>query len=434
MANKKRSTSSIRLSAKQKRAMFIAVAIIVAIVIIAVIILKLFNPALLDEYLSYVEGLYYDSADDDPEGTEANTFVYGEENKGEFEEIAGSEFSIHFLELGNKYAGDCTLIKCGDVEVIIDAGSRTNSAAAIKTYVDQFCTDGKIEYVIATHAHQDHIAGFVGTGSGNNKTGILYQYEIGTLIQFSGHNTDSTIYKNYVTAVNYAKGRGAAIYTADNCWYEREGAKRSYDLSAAQDGSLTLNVLYNYYYEHETKDENDYSVCVLLSHTAADGTQSHYMFTGDMEGEGESKMVDYYLSSATESLPEVELFKGAHHGSKTSSTEKLLSIIKPKNVAVFCCAGAIEYTSNNDNTFPTQDFCNRISKYTANVYCTSLCIDYKSSQFTSMNGNIVFFYGKGEGDSSQSLKLWCSNNSTKLKDTTWFKENRKFESTYWKAA
>ena len=434
--SKKSSSSTIRLSAKQKRVLFTAVAIIVAIVIIVGLILYFFFPALFnrlkDDYLSYVEGLYYDSADDDPEGTQARSS--DPVPVGDMQGIVSSEFSIHFLELGNKYAGDCTLIKCGDTEVLIDAGSRTNSAAAIKTYVDQFCSDGKIEYVIATHAHQDHIAGFVGTGSGSKKTGILYQYEIGTIIQFAGHNTSSSIYKNYVTAVNYAKGKGASVYTADNCWYERDGAKRSYDLSAGQDGSLTLNVLYNYYYEHETKDENDYSVCVLLSHTAADGTQSHYMFTGDMEGDGESKMVDYYTASTTESLPKVELFKGAHHGSKTSSTEKLLSIIQPKNVAVCCCAGATEYTSNNDNTFPTQDFCNRISKYTENVYCTSLCIDYKSSQFTSMNGNIVFYYGKGEEDSSQILKLWCSNNTVKLKDTTWFKEHRKYESTHWKAA
>ena len=33
--------------------------------------------------------------------------------------IEGSAFSIHFLELGNAYTGDCTLIKVGDTEVLI---------------------------------------------------------------------------------------------------------------------------------------------------------------------------------------------------------------------------------------------------------------------------------------------------------------------------
>ena len=172
-------------------------------------------------------------------------------------------------------------------------------------------------------------------------------------------------------------------------------------------------MLYNYYYAHETADENDYSVCVLLTHTAADSTKSHYLFTGDLEGKGEEYLVD------NNALPQVELFKGGHHGSKTSSTDKLLKVIQPKNVAVCCCAGSTEYTSNPDNTFPTQAFIDRISKYTENVYCTSLCTDYKAGKFESMNGDIVFMYG------ADGLKLWCSNNLTKLKDTEWFVNNRK---------
>lgn len=80
---------------------------------------------------------------------------------GDLKEISSADLSIHFLELGNKYTGDCTLIKVGDTEVLIDAGSRKDSAGAIADYVGQYCSDNKIEYVIATHAHQDHIAGFV---------------------------------------------------------------------------------------------------------------------------------------------------------------------------------------------------------------------------------------------------------------------------------
>ena len=391
-----------------------AVAIIVVIIIAAALIVYFCFPNLwkraTDAYLDYTRMFYGDSADDDPEGTSARSPL--EIQTADKTDITNAEFSVHFLELGNKYAGDCTLIKCGDTEVLIDAGSRTNSAATINEYLSRYVTDSKIEYVVATHAHQDHIAGFVGKGSGNNKDGVLYTYDIGTVIQFAGHNTASGIYKSYVSAVTYAESKGAAVYTALQCWNNSDGAKRSYDLSAAGDGSLTLNILYNYYYEHETADENDYSVCVLLTHTKG-GTATNYLFTGDLEGKGEEYLVDM------NNLPEVELFKGGHHGSKTSSTEKLLSIIKPKRVAVCCCAGATEYTTNHDNTFPTQAFIDRISKYTEEVYCTSLCIDYKAGNFTSMNGDVVFMYIE------EKLKLWCSNNTTVLKDTEWFKANRK---------
>lgn len=353
----------------------------------------------------------------------------GEVASGTLAEVKEAEFSIHFLELGNKYNGDCTLIKCGNTEVLIDAGSRTDSAATINAYLSDYVTDDKIEYVISTHAHQDHIAGFVGKNTDSGKDGVLYTYDVGTIIQFAGHNTNSGIYNSYVSAVAHAKDNGAAVYTALQCWNNEDGAQRSYDLSAAGDGSLTLNVLYNYYYENVTDDENDYSVCVLLTRTAEDNTKSHYLFTGDLEGTGESYLVD------RNTLPEVELYKGGHHGSKTSSTDKLLSVIKPKNVVVCCCAGAPEYTVNNNNTFPTQQMIDNVSKYTDKIYVTSLAtglpekndngnyVSQSYSGYTSMNGNIVF-YRKDE-----LMKLYCSNNDTILKDTEWFKENRKWKST-----
>ena len=40
------------------------------------------------------------------------------------EVIGDSSFSIHFLEVGNKYTGDCTYVKAGDIDILIDAGSR----------------------------------------------------------------------------------------------------------------------------------------------------------------------------------------------------------------------------------------------------------------------------------------------------------------------
>lgn len=323
-------------------------------------------------------------------------------------EIVNADLSVHFLELGNKYTGDCTLIKVGNSEVLIDAGSRKNSAATISAYIDEYCTDGVLEYVIATHAHQDHIAGFVGNTSGTEKTGVLYKYEIGTLIQFSLTNATSAIYNEYCQAVEYAKSRGTEVYTAKQCWYETDGAKKKYYLD---DGNnISLNVLYNYYYDNKTEDENDYSVCTLLTQVTPENT-FNYLFTGDLEESGESYLVD------NNSLPRVELFKGGHHGSYTASTEKLLNTIKPKNVAVCCCCGTTEYTSNKNNTFPAQAFIDRVAKHTENIYCTTLITDYANNGFTSMNGNIVFYY-------KDELKIYCSNNTTVLKDTVWFKENR----------
>ncbi len=50
--------------------------------------------------------------------------VCGYGAQGTIEGVANSELSIHFLELGNKYTGDCTLIKYGDTEKIGRASCR----------------------------------------------------------------------------------------------------------------------------------------------------------------------------------------------------------------------------------------------------------------------------------------------------------------------
>ena len=43
---------------------------------------------------------------------------------GDVTEISSAGLSIHFLELGVANAGDCTLIKVGNTEVLIDAGAK----------------------------------------------------------------------------------------------------------------------------------------------------------------------------------------------------------------------------------------------------------------------------------------------------------------------
>lgn len=318
--------------------------------------------------------------------------------------IETDELSINFLELGNKYTGDCTLIKIGDTEVLIDAGSRKGSAETLIPAISEYCTDGVLEYVIATHADQDHIAAFVGT---NEFPGVFESFECGVIIDFPKTNKDTAIYKDYLEERDKEVEAGAEHYTALECWNETEGASRSYTLAEG----VTMNFLYQKFYEEHASDENNYSVCMLL--TQGD---YNYLFTGDLEEEGEASLVE------SNDLPQCKLFKGGHHGSKTSSTEKLLSVIRPEIVCVCCCAGSPEYTTNNDNTFPTQAMIDRVSKYTDQIYVTTLAtnVDWEeeSWDYTSMNGTITY---KSDG---KEWSVTGSNNSTILKDTEWFQENR----------
>ena len=336
--------------------------------------------------------------------------VYSDSNELKGDTYYSKGLSIHFLELGNGYSGDCIYIKAGDNDILVDAGSRTNSVTTIKNYVDTYCTDGVLEYVIVTHADQDHIACFAGDKT--NKS-IFDYYKCETIIDFAKTNKSTQTYQNYVKNRDAeVENDGAVHYTALQCYNETDGASKVYTL----DDGITLEILYNYFYENNSSDENNYSVCFMLHQG-----DRNFLFTGDLEKEGEEKLVE------NNTLPEVELFKAGHHGSKTSSNDCLLKVIKPKIVCVCCCAGSVEYTQNKDKTFPTQDFVNRVAPYTDKVYVTTT-IDVKydetsakykdDGEYKLLNGNIVV-YAKKSG-----VEVNCSNNNILLKDTEWFKANR----------
>ena len=315
------------------------------------------------------------------------------------EDIETEELSIHFLELGNKYTGDCTLIKVGDTEVLIDAGSRKGSAETIVPYVQQYCTDGVLEYVIATHAHQDHIAGFVGT---TKVDGVFESFVCETIIDYPLSGSKSGIRGEYEALRDEEVASGAKHYTALECWKEENGAQRSYQLGEG----ITMNILYQRFYEETTNDENDYSVCMLLTQ----GTKN-YLFTGDLEHDGEQSLIE------SNDLPKCDLFKGGHHGSPTSNTPELFAVIEPKIVCVCCCCGSDEYTPNVANMFPSQAFVDNVAPYTDKVYVTTIVSD-NSAGYESMNGNIVVT------SDGETVMVNGSNNNTVFKDTEWFKNNR----------
>lgn len=335
--------------------------------------------------------------------------------------VKEKDLSIHFVELGNKYTGDCTFIKVGDVEILIDAGSRASSVTPISEYINEYI-EGDLDYVIVTHAHQDHYAGFA---TSVNQTSLFDLYNVGTIIEFAQTNQDSSkgLYKNYLrekeelVAKTTLNGTPTKIVTALDCIEEENGASRVYNLSA----DVRLEILYHKYYVEDAHSENDYSVvCQIVQGTGA--TAKYYLFTGDLEEDGELSLIDGESTKHNKNtgmIHPVELYKAGHHGSKTSSSAAFLSVIQPKHVCVCCCAGSSEYTKTNANQFPTQQFVDRISLHTDKVFVTSLCINYNENNFTSMNGNIVVC-----SDTGETTSIFCSNNTTLLKDTDWFKTNR----------
>lgn len=309
------------------------------------------------------------------------------------------DLEIHFMMLGNKYNGDSVYIKAGDTDILVDAGSRASSATAIVNYLDQHVTDDKLEYVIATHADQDHIAAF---------PNIFKEYAVDTVIDFplTGKIKKPTeVYTNYRNAVNDLKEKGTKHYTALECYNNENGAQRVIELAAG----IELEILYNLYYEEESSDENEYSVCFMLRRD-----DDSFLFTGDLEKYGEE-----YLVKKNE-LEEVFLFKAAHHGSKTSNTTTLLNVIKPKVVVCSCTAFYNEYKANPENVFPTaQAIKNFVAVGVEHFYVTSMVSDNKEG-YEAANGNIVVY----ANNSSDTPYVECSNSNEDFYNFDIFKANR----------
>ncbi|MBO4251882.1 MAG: MBL fold metallo-hydrolase [Clostridia bacterium] len=316
--------------------------------------------------------------------------------------FADADISVHFIELGNEFPGDCTLVKVGDTEMLIDCGSETSSISTVSKYLNGYVTDGILEYVIITHAHKDHYAGF----ATNTSTDSIFDlYECKTIITFAKtKQAVKGLYANYLRELSDEVSNGATHYTADKCYNQEGGAKRTFDLGKGYE----FEILYNKYYWDEATTENDYSVCCMVQ-----GGGNHFLFTGDLEKAGEEALAAQYKIDHPSLAAnfKVDLYKAGHHGSKTSSNEKFLEVFKPKICCVCCCAGG-EYL------FPKQEFIDRISVYTDKVYITTLYVDDANKKFKSFNGNIVVFAN------AEGIGVQCSDNNTVLKDTAWFKANR----------
>ena len=84
------------------------------------------------------------------------------------------------------------------------------------------------------------------------------------------------------------------------------------------------------------------------------------LFTGDIEEIAEKRICEIYNNT---SQLKSDILKAAHHGSKTSSTDEFLTLVKPKIVLI----GVGE-----DNNFghPDTEIIKRFEKYTNNILRT----------------------------------------------------------------
>lgn len=213
------------------------------------------------------------------------------------------------------------MIDLGSTEILIDGGGRS---PGIVPYLEGY-VDGAIEVMVATHPHADHIGGLID---------VLSKYEVKE-IWHNGGKSDSKTYADFMSSV---ESEGAQVHVA-----------RLHDVIKA--GELTLFVHHPADLEGST---NNNSIVLHLAYGEVD-----FLFTGDAEREAEGQMM--ILSSLK--IPEVEILKVGHHGSKTASSSDFLSIISLE-VAIYMAK------EGNSYGHPHQETIDALNEIGATIYGT----------------------------------------------------------------
>lgn len=292
------------MAQKKQNAKLITVIVTVAVLLVAALLNHFFGTGTSDNYMK--AGLRDDTiASDD-------------------------KMYVTFIDVGQ---GDCTLITCGDIEVLIDGGEAGVSQTVINYLKNHNIED--IDLMIATHPHSDHI----GTLSY-----IMSEFEVKDIIM------SEIPEKITPTTSTYEKFLNSVKDNVENVIAAKAGSTYTY-------GELTVDILApisNY------DDLNNMSVVSKITY----GTTS-VMITGDAGFDSENDMLERDADYSA------DLLKVGHHGSKTSTSDKWLNAVNPKYAVISCGL-------NNNYGHPAKELISRLEKHCVGYYRTDLL------------GNIIF--------------------------------------------
>lgn len=243
---------------------------------------------------------------------------------------------VHFIDVDQ---GQCILISSGNQYMLIDAGEKEYSSKVV-SYLNSLGVE-KLDYVIATHPHSDHIGAL---------SDIIKTFHVDTIIAPVIPDElvpTSDSYYNFLNAVkNNGKGLTKAV------------AGESYSL-----GDAVFTIVAPI--KSVSDDLNNYSVVCVLRYG-----NNTALFGGDASKDEENDI----LESGADI--DVDLLNVAHHGSSSSSTEKYLSAVSPEYCVIMCGA-------DNPYGHPNSSTIERLGLFTDNIYRT----DFQGTIVCEMDGN-----------------------------------------------
>lgn len=261
-----------------------------------------------------------------------------------------ADIKIHYIDVGQ---GDSELIQIDGKNILIDAGTSDNKAY---NYLKSLGVT-TLDYVIATHPHEDHI------GAMDN---IINDLNVGVF--YSPKVTATT--KTYENMINALKSKSLKLTVP-----------KVGDQLTIGNASLTFLAPNSETYE----DLNNYSIVVKLKY----GNNS-FLFDGDAEDVSEGEILAKQLDI------QADVLKIGHHGSNSSTSADFLSKVNPKYAV-------IEVGKENDYGHPTQGTMDKLKAANIQVYRT----DENGTIIATSNGTDITFSTQ---PGSYTGKVTSSNN------------------------
>ena len=224
---------------------------------------------------------------------------------------------VHFLDVGQ---ADSTFIELGNGQtMLIDAGESHNASTIIQYIRDLQYSD--IDYVVATHPHDDHIGGMAE---------VLESFEIGKMYMPKQTHTISA----FENMLDVMERKNIDAYTAKS------------DVNILTSGIIEIDILAPFADSYSNLNNSSAVVRIKYGDTIM-------LFTGDAEQEIEMQLLDSGIDA--------DVLKVGHHGAGSSSATSFIKAVSPE-VAVISSGG--EYGHPHSDTLAI------LSEVGANIYRT----------------------------------------------------------------
>lgn len=206
-------------------------------------------------------------------------------------DFAQGKIEVYFIDVGQ---ADCALVLCEGRSLLIDGGNVEDGEDVVAFIKEKGLTT--LDFVIATHAHEDHVGGLAK---------VISSFDVGAVL-----SPVSSYSSNCFNDFKQAADKKSTFTICDN----------RYSFSV---GSAIAKVLWPDSFEQN--NTNNTSIVLRIKYKSV-----AFLFTGDIERDAESKLVE-----TGEDLS-ANVLKVAHHGSDSSSSYIFLRSVLPQYAIISC--------------------------------------------------------------------------------------------------